>query len=151
MFKNFTTRMCQTLSVLALAIVLTGCGPDDGMVSVSGTITIDGRPVPEGSITFTPLDGKGRPGGGAFENGQFSTRAVPGETAVQIHGHEVIKIPNPTKEQVERGLDTDRKNIVPSVYNTQSKLRVDVSEENNTFNFDLTSDGKIPEGMAAQK
>ncbi|WP_146119128.1 hypothetical protein [Blastopirellula marina] len=150
MFKNFTTRMCQTLAVLALAIGLAGCGPDDGMVGVSGTITMDGKPVPEGSITFTPVDGKGRPGGGAFENGSFSTRAFPGETAVQIHGHEIIQLPNPTQEQVERGLDTERKSIVPGVYNNASKLRIDISPENNTFDFDLTSDGKIPEGMAAK-
>ncbi|PQO27198.1 hypothetical protein C5Y97_28565 [Blastopirellula marina] len=121
------------------------------MLNINGTVTMDGEPVEAGSITLTPVDGSSKVGGGAFENGTFSTRAAPGEMAVQIRGHEIVKLPHPTREQVERGLDTERHEIIPGAYNSASKLRITISPDNTTFDFALTKDGKIPEGMSADQ
>lgn len=139
----------QAIAVLGIAVGLVGCGPSDGMMDINGTVTMDGEPVQSGSITLTPVNGSSKVGGGTFEDGTFSTRAAAGEMAVQIRGHEIVKLPNPTKEQVERGLDTERHEIVPPAYNSASKLRIKISPENTTFDFALTKDGKVPEGMSA--
>lgn len=151
MLTTQLAKLFPGLMVLAVSVALVGCGPSDGMLNVNGTITMDGKPVEAGSITITPVDGSSKVGGGAFENGTFSTRAAPGEMAVQIRGHEIIQLPNPTKEQIERGLDTERREIIPAAYNNASKLRINVSPDNTTFDFALTKDGKIPEGMSAEK
>ncbi len=137
--------------MLTIAAGLVGCGPSDGMIDINGTVTMDGKPVESGSITLTPVDGSSKVGGGTFENGTFSTRAAPGEMAVQIRGHEIVQLPNPTKEQIERGLDTERHEIVPAAYNSASKLRINISPDNTTFDFALTKDGKVPEGMSAEQ
>lgn len=151
MLTTHFAKAFPAMTVLAIAAGLVGCGPSDGMLNINGTVTMDGKPIEAGSITLTPVDGSSKVGGGAFENGSFSTRAAAGEMAVQIRGHEIVKLPNPTREQVERGLDTERHEIVPGAYNSASKLRITISPENTTFDFALTKDGKIPEGMSADK
>ncbi|RCS53026.1 hypothetical protein DTL42_09440 [Bremerella cremea] len=151
MLSSQLAKRFPGLVILTACVALVGCGPSDGMLNINGTITMDGKPVEAGSITITPVDGSSKVGGGTFENGTFSTRAAPGEMAVQIRGHEIIQLPHPTKEQVERGLDTERREIIPAAYNNASKLRIDISPDNTTFDFALTKDGKIPEGMSTNK
>ncbi|MGC4007383.1 MAG: hypothetical protein QM811_31370 [Pirellulales bacterium] len=56
-----------------------GCGNAEGLVPVSGTVTIDGQPLKMGNIRFVPE--KGRPSGGTIdENGRYTmTSRVPGD------------------------------------------------------------------------
>ncbi|GAA4428991.1 hypothetical protein [Bremerella cremea] len=135
-----------TLSLLAL---LTGCGPDDGLLHVSGTVTLDGQPIENGSISFMPVNG-GSMGGGLIENGQIDARSAPGEMAVQIHAHKTVQVKNPSQEQIERGLTEETVSILPAPYNQQSKLRIKVDSSNHHFDFDLKKDGTIPEGMGVK-
>lgn len=79
-------RGVPLLSVLCL--VLLGCG--EARVVVSGTVTVDGKPVDEGSINFSPLDGQGPSTGGKIENGKYELKgdaaATPGKKRVSITG-----------------------------------------------------------------
>lgn len=127
--------------------MLTGCGRSDGLLTISGTVTLDGKPVQDGSVSLMPVDGKGIAGGGTIINGRYTAESSPGEMAVQIYAHEQVEKPNPTPEEVERGLHIDNKQLLPPAYNQQSKLRITVSPDNLTHNFELTSDGAIPAGM----
>ena len=139
----------STLTVLLACCFLTGCGADDGMITITGTVTLDGEPVQDGSISLMPVSG-GSMGGGLIEDGYYTAKSSPGEMAVQIHAHKMVQKPNPTREEIERGLAEDRVSIIPAVYNRQSKLRISVAPDQNNFEFDLTKDGKIPEGMASK-
>ena len=129
--------------------LLAGCGPGDGMITISGSVTMDGEPVQDGSISLMPING-GSMGGGLIENGHYTAKSSPGEMAVQIHAHKMVQKKNPTREEIERGLTEDSVSIIPNVYNRQSKLRINVAPDQKNFEFDLTKDGKIPEGMAAK-
>ena len=141
----------STMVVLLGSIsLLAGCGPSDGMITISGSVTLDGEPVEDGSISLMPING-GSMGGGLIENGHYTAKSSPGEMAVQIHAHKMVQKKNPSREEVERGLTEDSVSIIPPVYNRQSQLRINVSPEQKNFEFDLTKDGKIPEGMASAK
>jgi len=41
-------------------------------------------------------------------------------------------------------LTSDRVELLPAVYNRQSKLRIQVSDSQKTFDFDLNTQGDIP-------
>lgn len=127
---------------LGMISTLVGCGPNDGLVEVSGTVTLDGKPVETGAVSMQPVDGKGVSGGGAIKGGKYSARTSPGNLAVQINSMVEVRKENPTKEEVERGLDVDRKESIPAEYNRNSKLRIEVTPEKRNVNFVLTSDGK---------
>src|SRR5437660_1614514 len=72
-------------AVLLLTVIfLSGCG--DKRVPVKGTVTLDGKPVAEGSITFQPADGVGPGTGGKIKDGHYEltgpAAAVPGNKKV---------------------------------------------------------------------
>ena len=48
-----------TLAVLGPLVFLSGCGPpaDPSLVPVSGTVTADGQPLANATVTFIPMDG----------------------------------------------------------------------------------------------
>lgn len=80
------------LALASVALLMTGCGGGSQGVTVSGTVTYDGKPVPQGSITFAPADGKGASVGGEIRNGQFTVTGVPpGEKIVSVTGGEPIQ------------------------------------------------------------
>ena len=62
--------------MLAAGLLLAGCGgPGYRCVTVSGTVTIDDKPVPKGSITFTPT-GPGQTGA-PITDGKYRCENVP--------------------------------------------------------------------------
>ena len=77
-----------------LLLLAAGCGPStDGPVryQISGTVTYDDKPVPNGFVSFAPdtTAGNKGPGGGApIEQGRFKTDATRGT----VGGPHVVKI-----------------------------------------------------------
>jgi len=73
----------------ALALLLTVClGCGGGGVVVEGEITLGGKPVDSGSITFVPADGAGPSTGGSISAGRYE---LP-ETAQVQPGKKVVRI-----------------------------------------------------------
>ena len=63
--------------VLGLA-ALAGCGSEEKLYRVSGTVTYNGKPIPKGLIFFDPDGTKGTAGGQGFANiidGKYDTAA----------------------------------------------------------------------------
>lgn len=149
MNRKHLISLSSFVVLLASLSFLAGCGAGDGMITISGSVTLDGEPVEDGSISLMPING-GSMGGGLIENGYYTAKSSPGEMAVQIHAHKMVTKKNPTREEVERGLTEDSVSIIPNVYNRQSKLRITVAPDQKNFEFNLTKDGKIPDGMAAK-
>lgn len=67
------TRVCFALPLYLL--LAAGCAKPAG--SVSGEVTLDGKPVKSGQITFTPADGQGPIVGGPVTDGKFAVNNVP--------------------------------------------------------------------------
>ncbi len=87
-----TTPLSITNSLCFLCLLFCGCGDPDGLVSLHGVVTVDGRPAPEGiSLEFSPV-GKGSPSYGTTDSeGKFEAAfthrrkgILPGEHVVKL-------------------------------------------------------------------
>jgi hypothetical protein len=143
------TTLFKASSRLALwSMVLAGCGEgSDGLPreAVSGTVTLDGQPLAEGSIQMIPIAKDGRPGGAIIKEGKFSIPKadglLPGQYNVIISSIDPASAPPPPSGPpgpVDPA--TLPKNLIPEEYNKRSKLTLEVKPGTpNTFPFDLKS------------
>jgi hypothetical protein len=138
----------MSLAAFGGAVVLcfaVGCRRDGlELASVEGVVLLDGAPVSDAGVTFTPVDPKqGPPAFAATDaEGRFTLvtanrpGAVLGEHRVAISKTESIAIPQ------ARGLPLYRTNdLVPPKYGSveTSGLTRKVEDDDNEFKFELTS------------
>lgn len=120
--------------VLVAAAATCGCwSRKSNVASVTGTVTLDGKPVAGATVGFQPR--KGRPAyGGTDDQGRYklfydfrSAGAVVGTCDVTIT----------TAHEDEEG--RPRPERVPRKYFKPGALVVEVEPKANVFNFELTS------------
>ncbi len=132
---------CRAWAAAALAaVVVAGCGGPP-RAQVRGKVTVDGKPLANGSIEFFPADGKGQTAGVAIQNGEYQVETSPGEMKVSINGTEVVGKQKAYDTPDSPMIDIVR-NAVPARYNAQSELRKTLNAGPNEVNFDLTGDAK---------
>jgi hypothetical protein len=126
---------CGSLLLVA-ALGLVGCGSNEP--TVSGMVTVDGKRLPEGSITFFPADGKTHTAGGKVFDGHYSMNVPAGHMKVNISGPKIIgykKLYN-RPGSAERPLFGE---ALPAKYNEKTELTLDVKPGTNEKNFELQS------------
>lgn len=130
-----------------LSFLLVGCGGEEKpqTVLVSGLVTLDGKPLPKGTVTFQSkskgdgslkrpaigqIDSSGRVQLSTFEAGDG---VIPGSYTVVITAFEN----DPSAEEYAAG--AKRKSLIPEKYSNPitSGLEAIVSEGENEFTFDL--------------
>jgi len=127
--------------IIAIALfAVAGCGR---AVSVSGVVTLDGKPIEGAAVSFTPASGDGGGLGGSYgktdAQGKFSLRTVIGDKPGAAAGKHKVTI------SLSQGADPNnpeaaQKELIPAKYNTKSELTFDVpSGGTNKANFDLQS------------
>jgi hypothetical protein len=120
--------------LLGLLLAVTGCG--SGEATVSGTITLDGKPLEDGNIAFRPLPALAATEaiGGPIKDGKYQVKARPGQNRVEITATRVV----PGKKDA---FGTPlRESILPEKYNVQSQMTKEISASGaNEFNMELTS------------
>ena len=62
--------------------LLSGCGPS--LATIQGAVTVDGRPLENGVISFVPDDGQGDSTTANVQSGKYHLQATPGKKRVQI-------------------------------------------------------------------
>lgn len=77
------TRVPFVSAALLSALLLVGCGGDDGQTRyrISGTVTLDGKAIPYGEVVFTPDSAKknsGPQGRASIIDGKYDTSASEG-------------------------------------------------------------------------
>ena len=127
--------------MMAMALLfISGCGESGPeMFEVTGMATVNGEPIPLGTITFVSSDGK-RSDGAEITDGEFTFTSNAGKKRVEITGSKEKAGAKPVKN-----LDDDqfvpRESIVPDRYNKRSELTAEViAGENEPFLFDLKVD-----------
>jgi hypothetical protein len=131
---------------LALAMALNGCGGDRGpeRIIVSGTVTYNGKPVPEATIEFIPVQTSSMPVSGAVvANGRYK---VDNKGGVPVGTHKVIiaayhqakSIPKPDEATPLHPVGLYQ--YIPEKYNAKTQLEVSVPPGSGpiTKNFELT-------------
>lgn len=134
--------------VLAGTIALTGCA--DGGGTVTGTVTYNGQPVEQGTISFRPADGMGKILATTIENGTYAIEeAVAGSRTVAIRGTKDFKPQLSSEEAARSAMEAEaagNKGGVhigdPADYIPQdaegNNATVDLSGGDEEINFDLT-------------
>ncbi len=124
-------------------LLLAGCGRSSDRQALEGTVTLDGAPLAEGSITLRPLPGtRGPTAGGKISDGKFSV-SPEGGTFVGTFRVE-ITASRKTGRKVKDprfGREVDEvEQYIPRRYNHQSELTAEVTAEGpNQFKFALTT------------
>ena len=127
-------RRYQHLALAGCAIALlagAGCS-NDPFREVSGTVTLDGKPLPEGEIIFLSPDNSTTPSTGPISDGKFRCKATVGAKKVQV---------NAVRDtgKVELGAKV-YESIIPERFNAKTILTADVKEGGpNEFAFEVKS------------
>ena len=155
--------MIQRLAPMAvLAGLLIGCGGGAtdadygslGLVSASGTVTLDGSPLAGATVQFE-ADDQTYSVGATDSNGYYSLQfnseksgVIPGRKTVRITTSSGGDSDDSSDGASEKDSDSpaagdaakEASTAVPACYNRESKLTVEVTSSGTTFNFDLKSD-----------
>ena len=134
------THKLAGLLLLTVCLLLAGCGPSTSKreakkYPVRGTVTLDGQPLPEGTIYFKTI-ATGALDFASIKAGKFEGQAQEGDRRVEI---------SCTKSEVQEsgGMKTEvQKELLPAKYNTDptNALKAAVSPPGpNEFKFELTS------------
>jgi hypothetical protein len=134
------------LVALALAaVVVAGCGGNDKKTAVvRGTVTYNGKAVPNGTISFIPADGRSATGEIEPDGSYTLTTYRKGDGAI-LGQHKVVIV---AMEDMSNRLPEARNPLPPSIIPVKytslatSDLRADVKDQENTFDFKLEDDKK---------
>jgi hypothetical protein len=131
--------VCQLLS----AFLVAGCVSHANRSNVSGTVTFDGDPLADGTITFVALSPENQGSAAKIEEGRYSIRGerglADGEYRVEVSAlRETGKsITNPDEPG---SMMPERVQYIPLRYNQRTELKATVSSSSRKFDFELTSD-----------
>lgn len=101
-----------------------GCNSGPATSAVTGTVELDGKPLPEGDLTFVPTGQAGRPGGARVTDGKYSAKLEDGTYAVKVVATK--KVPLGPGEPSVSGEKDKLVSIIPPRYNEKTELTVDV-------------------------
>ena len=132
--------------LVVLGMASSGCsgsGDELPREPVSGTVSLDGEPVADGMIQFTPSGGSGVGGGARIQAGSFSilreSGLVPGSYQVSINAA-ASPAAEPSKSAVPKKGAQLARELIPAKYNSQTKLAVDIKKGGaSDLKFDLQS------------
>lgn len=127
-------RLCSFIGFF-LILNLVGCGPSDGLVTVSGNVTFEGVPVETGRIQFRSLTGDMRAYSAEIEDGKYELALEPGQARVEIYASRLI--PGKTVEVNPGEFDPVGEMYIPEKFNSRSELTVDLEAVSGSQDFDL--------------
>lgn len=132
---------CLYLS-LVLCVFVSGCGKDSSQGptgSVTGTVTIDGKPLTSGSVEFFRKDGGASDSAKVDDKGQFKIESLPvGEYQVSFHPPQA-----PQPEDEATGKLASKPTLIHVGYQDASSSGETrkVTEGENSFEFKLRKQG----------
>jgi hypothetical protein len=117
-----------------------GCGGDDvanlpDTVTVKGTVTLDGKPLPAGEIIFdSDADRENSlTAAGEIKDGKYTLEVTVGKKEVRV-----ISMKKGEKDETGARLE---ENTIPAKYNEETTLTAEVTRDGkNEFPFKLESD-----------
>ncbi len=135
------------LGIAVLLMAAGGCGgAADGVRrgAVEGTVSLDGEPLPDGVIRFTPTgDTTGPMVEARIQGGRFSLTAAAGP-CVGTQQVEILSFRKTGKKVVNEGVESEEiVQVVPERYNTASELTATIASGANALPaFELTGGGE---------
>lgn len=143
---------CALAALALCSALVAGCSDRPKLAKVKGTVTLDGKPLPYGTVTF---EAKGlRSATGKIVNGEITnvTTYDPGDGA-PVGSHRVVVTANaepgpavavnPGDTKAPKGDYMSGKSLIPAAYNdpATSGLTAEIIPGENTVEFKLSSAG----------
>ncbi len=159
-------RLVSCLLVCVGLLSFAGCGDGITLYPVSGTVTLDGKPVEGLMVAFAPEDSGFSGAGRTDANGKYTITSTKGKglpsgnynvaisevTVVENSGSEVEEAAQSSNnasyermamgggsQQQYRDAEKKKSKLIPAKYNAQSTLKEIVAETENTIDFALSS------------
>lgn len=152
MMRGWPTSV-RIVAGIFLSFSVCGCGGDTPPLGkVTGTVTLDGKPVDGAAIAFDPVSGGLPPALGKTDaSGKYELWYSRGNRGAAI-GEATVRI-NTFAESRDDAGQKRRPESIPSRYNVKTELKVAVKRGAQTHDFDLKSGGEIvqPDVEAAQR
>jgi hypothetical protein len=122
-----------------------GCGRSDNRQAFSGTVTLDGKPLDQGTVEFVPV-AKGLLSGGVIASGKFDVPAdkglTPGTYTVRVYSADA---PSGDASNADAGAPGAggypmAKDRIPPKYNSESTQTAEITARGkNRFSFEVMS------------
>jgi len=112
---------------------LVGCSHEPRLHAVSGSVTLEGQPIPDGDILFITPDGTRGPDPAKVVGGKYELKTTAGKKRVEISASKI-------RPGGARGAGGEpvAEEYVPARYNTQSELTAEVqAQQKNRIDFEL--------------
>lgn len=146
----------SSLPILLICFLLTGCGEDRlALAPVSGTITLNGEPLIDASVTFTPVDVEGGVAPSSFGRtdavGHYELQVVTTDEPGALIAKHKVSVTVLDDEEVDPSTNPDGGDAgseagerrVPLRYNHETELEFNVTKAGSTAaDFALLSDPK---------
>jgi len=127
-------RTASVLGLFVSLVVLTGCSDGPKIVSVSGTLTREGKPVPNLTINFVPA--VGRPSWAVSdENGRFTAQYDKAQEGVIVGTHTVWVVWRPSSPKEEMDIQSGKASRPANYKAITEKFG---SEEKTPLKFEIT-------------
>lgn len=145
---NFQWGIASLPVLLTALSFLGGCGGGDSfeLATVTGKVTMDGKPLAGVTVTFQPITvATKNPGAGSFgktdEQGQFTLELITTGEAGAVVGKHRVSITTPEPEGDEESDLNVFVDPIPARYNADSTLTLEVSSDGtDEADFKLTSE-----------
>ena len=140
------SRLCLVLAIVPLSA---GCGGEPNLISVTGTVKIDGRPAEGVQVSFWPADAAGQNSqfrfalGMTARDGRFDLRSVS-EKGIEAGDYKVTFSRSVAGGKVVTDLKKKKDNsrqVLPERYTDQNTTDATarVTKDNHDFTFDIAS------------
>ena len=143
-------KKLTALSLTCFSLTLTGCGESRNEHEIKGNVTINGKPIQNGVISFVPADGAAQTAGGTIIDGSYVAHVPPGAKTVTVLGNEETG-----EEPLYQGVPDSPtrktyKTVTPVIYNTASTspLKIEITGAKEGVDFAL--EGKAPSAAELQ-
>ena len=143
--RTIATFRCPVAFSIALLIAcslfLTGCNSQPATAEVFGKVSVAGKPIDDGDITFQPIEGAGFTSSGKITNGQYrlsgESGLLSGAYSVKVNAY---REPSSKSNMIGGGLDmppetagmTRKEQYLPEKYNAKSTIEKFVVENGKT-------------------
>ncbi|PQO31124.1 carboxypeptidase regulatory-like domain-containing protein [Blastopirellula marina] len=122
--------------LLAMLTMLLGCGGYDGppVGSVSGVVTIQGKPASDVVVEFTPLEGGRGSTGTTDDSGRYELIYSSNKMGAQIGKHSVTISGNQVLDDSNTNLMKPKTSVPKEV--AETKREVEVNSGSNTIDLE---------------
>jgi hypothetical protein len=129
-------RLAWVLFCQAMFVLGTGCARGPAVGIVQGEVTLDGQPIKDGRISFTPVDGEASTAGSSIVDGRFQAEVPVTHMKVAINANKVVG-KRKAYDTPDSPVFDDVVEMVPARYNVNSDLTLDVKRGPQEVKYDL--------------